>query len=224
MDTSRTSARRFDRVLKRFSGFSLVEVTLAIGIVASAVVVVVGLFPSGMNTFRQAMNASVGGQIAQQLISEAQQTDFDTLRSPNNIPVAPDYDYPVNTTFNKLDRYFDDQGGETMVASPGAPSAVEKLKIVYWVRTRVSPRSDLPNLAKVPGAGNPEIVNSKVIATVVIQIANNPSNQPLAQEAGTADDSNSPLRNLWSGAFQSDPTKIKVVPNNIYSTLVSRNQ
>lgn len=218
MDTSRTSARRSDGVLKRFSGFSLVEVTLAIGIVASAAVVVVGLFPSGMNTFRQAMNASVGGQIAQQLLSEAQQTDFDVLRSPNNIPVAPDYDYPVNTTFKKPDRYFDDQGAEV------APSAVEKLKIVYWVRTRVSPRSDLPNLAKVPGAGNPEIVNSKVIATVVIQIANNPSNQALAQETGTADDSNSPLRNLWSGAFQSDPTKIKVVPNNIYSTLVSRNQ
>ena len=219
MDTSRTSARRFDRVLKRFSGFSLVEVTLAIGIVASAVVVVVGLFPSGMNTFRQAMNASVGGQIAQQLISEAQQTDFDTLRSPNNIPVAPDYDYPVNTTFNKLDRYFDDQGGETMVASPGAPSAVEKLKIVYWVRTRVTPKSDLPSRGPTG-----ETENSDKIATVVIQIANNPSNQPLAQETGAVNDSSSPLRNLWSGAFQSDPTKIKVVPNNIYSTLVSRNQ
>ncbi len=211
MDTSRTSARRSDRVLKRFSGFSLVEVTLAIGIVASAAVVVVGLFPSGMNTFRQAMNASVGGQIAQQLLSEAQQTDFDVL-----VPTAT---YTPNTTFNKPDRYFDDQGEEIMVASPGAPSAVEKLKIVYWVRTRVTPKSDLPSRGPTG-----ETENSDKIATVVIQIANNPSNQPLAQETGAVNDSSSPLRNLWSGAFQSDPTKIKVVPNNIYSTLVSRNQ
>ena len=200
------------------------EVTLAIGIVASAVVVVVGLFPSGMDTFRQAMNTSVGGQIAQQLISEAQQTDFDTLRSPDpKNPVAPDYDYPVNTTFNKLDRYFDDQGSEIVPVSPGAPAGAEKLKIVYWVRTRVSPRADLPNLALVPGAGNPEIVNSKVIATVTVQIANNPTNQPLAQETGAANDSASPLRNLWSGAFQSAPTR-KVVQSVFYSTLVSRNQ
>ncbi len=211
MDTSRISARRSKRAWTSFAGFSLVEVTLAIGIVASAVVVVVGLFPSGMNTFRQAMNTSVGGHIAQQLLSEAQQTDFDVL--------VPPATYTASTTFNKPDRYFDDQGEEIMPTTPGAPSNVEKTKIVYWVRTRVTPKSDLPSRGPTG-----ETENSDKIATVIIQIANNPSNQQLAQETGAANDSSAPLRNLWSGAFQSDPSKIKVVPNNIYSTLVSKNQ
>ena len=215
MDTSKHSVRHFKRAWAIPAGFSLVEIALAIGIVSSAVVVTVGFFGPGMDTFRQTMNITVGGQIAQQVINEAQQTDFDALVPPGT--------YPANTTFTKPDRYFDDQGSEIRPATPGAPTGVEKLKIVYWVRTRVSPKTDLP-YRPPPGGGNPgETVNSDKIATVVIQIANNPSNQPLAQETGAIDDKNIPLRNLWSGAFQSDPSR-KVVQNNIYSTLVSRNQ
>lgn len=211
MDTSKHTVRHFNRAWAISAGFSLVEIALAIGIVSSAVVVTVGFFGPGMDTFRQTMNITVGGQIAQQVISEAQQTDFDAL--------VPPATYPANTTFTKPDRYFDDQGSEIRPATPGAPTAFEKLKIIYWVRTRVSPQTDLPSR----GAGNAEITNSTVIATVVVQIANNPSNQPLALETGTANDGSYPLRNLWSGAFQSDTTR-KVVSNTCYSTLVSRNQ
>lgn len=195
------------------------EVTLAIGIVASAVIVVVGFFPSGMNTFRQAMSTSVGGQIAQQLLSQAQQTDFLVLVSPTNTATDPPAASPANFTFNKADRYFDDQGSEIVPATPGSPVGDEKLKIVYWVRTRVTPKSDLPSRGPTG-----ETENSDKIATVIIQIANNPSNQPLAPETGAANDSASPSRNLWNGAFLSDPSKTKVVQNSIYSTLVSRNQ
>lgn len=209
MDISKHTAHHFKGTRAFFAAFSLVEVTLAIGIVGSAVVVVVGLFSPGMSTFRQAMNTSVGGQIAQQLISEAQQTDFDVLTTA---AVAPG----TNGTFNKPDRYFDEQGVEIVPVTPGAPAADEKSKIIYWVRTRVTPATALPKkVTPVPDNAN--------LATVIVQIANNPSNQPLAQETGAQDESKYPLRNLWSGAFQSDTTK-KVVPNIFYSTLVSRNK
>jgi len=215
MDTSKHSGRGSNRALAIFPAFSLVEVTLAIGIVASVVVVVVGMLPSGINTFRQAMNTSVGGQIAQQLLSEAQQTDFDVLVTPPAGQAAPG----TNGTFTKPERYFDDQGSEIVPATAGAPTSADKQKIVYWVRTRVSPTTDLPSRGP---AG--ETTNSNKLATVIIQIANNPASLPLAQETGATDDSNYPLRNLWSGAYVSDPANTKIVQNTIYSTLVGRNQ
>lgn len=194
------------------AAFSLVEVALAIGIVATVIVVLIGLFPSGLSTFRQAMNTSVGGQIAQQILSEAQQTDFDVLTDAKTNPNPAPY-----FTFLKPDRYFDEQGSEVIPASTAILSTSEKQRIVYWVRTRVSPKSDLP------GTG-PTTVNMSTLATVVVQIANNPGNQALAVAAGAATDSASPMRLLWSGSFQSDAYNTKSVQNILFSTHVARNK
>ena len=87
---------------RRRAGFSLVEVVLAIGIVSFAFVGMFGLLPAGLNTFRQAIDNSVGSQIVQRLVNEAQQTDF-----PELIKI---------TTAAPSVRYFDDQGNE-MTAS-----------------------------------------------------------------------------------------------------------
>ncbi|MEI6071372.1 MAG: Verru_Chthon cassette protein B [Verrucomicrobiae bacterium] len=99
-------------------GFSLVEVTLAIGIVAFAFLTILGLIPTGLRTFRGAIDTSVSGQIFQRIVNEAQQTDFDTL---------------VATT--QTTRYFDDQGND--VASAG--------NWIYQVNTRILPSTDLPD-------------------------------------------------------------------------------
>src|ERR1700742_1236811 len=63
-------------------GFSLVEVVLALGIVAFAFVAILGLIPAGMSTFRQAINISVCSQIGQRVIGDAFQADYDTLLTP----------------------------------------------------------------------------------------------------------------------------------------------
>lgn len=81
----------------RPSAFSLVEVTLAIGILSFGLLSVIGLMPVGLNTFRQSINTSVGIQISQRLINEKRQTDFATLIAPAN---ATEY------------RYFSDEGDE----------------------------------------------------------------------------------------------------------------
>lgn len=77
------------------SGFSLVELVLAIGIVSFAFVSLFALLPVGLTTFRQTMDTTIGSQIVHRIINEAQQTDYTTL--------------VATPTF---DRYFDDQGNE----------------------------------------------------------------------------------------------------------------
>src|SRR4051812_25466253 len=73
MDTSTLSAH------KAKAGFSLIEVTMAIGIVAFAFMSVLGLIPVGLNVFEEAIHTSLEAQIAQRVIDEAQQTDFNAL-------------------------------------------------------------------------------------------------------------------------------------------------
>ena len=68
----------------RQSAFSLVEVVLAVGVISFAFVAILGLLPAGLAQFRQAMDNSVGAQIAQRIILDCQQTDFTTLTTIPN--------------------------------------------------------------------------------------------------------------------------------------------
>lgn len=47
----------------RKRGFSLVEVTMALGLVSFAVVTIMGLLPTGLSVLRQAMNQTIEAQI-----------------------------------------------------------------------------------------------------------------------------------------------------------------
>lgn len=60
-------------------GFSLIEVTMAIGIVAFAFVGLMGLLPVGMSAFNHAIDSTVEAQIAQRVFAEAQQVKFTDL-------------------------------------------------------------------------------------------------------------------------------------------------
>jgi uncharacterized protein (TIGR02598 family) len=104
---------RLPRRLAR--GFTLIECALALAIIAVAFVPIFGLLPMGLNTFGQAINYSIGSNIAQLLFNEAQQTDFNVLTAD------PGTARPV--------RFFDDQGSEVKTA--GSPS------IIYHANTKV---------------------------------------------------------------------------------------
>lgn len=58
-------------------GFSLIEVTLAIGILAFAFLSVFGLLSASMNLARDSMNRTHLSRITQRLVAMAQQTPFD---------------------------------------------------------------------------------------------------------------------------------------------------
>jgi uncharacterized protein (TIGR02598 family) len=61
--------------------FSLVEVTLALGIISFAFVAIFGMLPVALDSARDSIDRTRGAQIAQRLFAETQQTPFDQLGS-----------------------------------------------------------------------------------------------------------------------------------------------
>ena len=140
------------------AAFSLVEVALALGIMAFALVSVFGLMPIGMNSFRQTVDLSVGSQIAQQVIDEAQQADFNTLTGVKDTTTEV-----AASQVSKPIRYFDNQGTELF-----ATGSTGLTGTVYEVNTRVVSATSLPSSAGASGYTN------KSVATVTVQVVNNP--------------------------------------------------
>jgi len=167
----------------RQRAFSLVEVVLAIGVVAFAFVALLGLLPAGMSQFRKAIDTTVATQIAQRIIDDCQQTDFDVLTQssisqPNLTPV-------------QSYRYFDERGVEVIPQSsaaatnvsalsstyPAPPQLSEQQQVVYTVSTRVLPLPPAPVSIYAPGQV-PQAVQTgqafQQMATVTVQVMNNP--------------------------------------------------
>lgn len=173
----------------RRSAFSLVEVVLAVGVISFAFVAILGLVPAGLAQFRQAMDNSVGAQVAQRIILECQQTDFDTLINLKNAPANPQkpnytqlasYSTSDTTKTNPLYvRYFDEQGNEVVPAATTL-SATEQAAVIYHVNTRIGYPTPLAELsgAGADSTGSPAGLSTSV-ATVVVQVAFNPSGQTL---------------------------------------------
>lgn len=198
--------------------FSLVEVVLAIGVVAFAFVAILGLLPAGMTQFRQAVDTTVCAQIAQRVIGDAQQTDFDTLIDVKNLPSSANdrdnYTFRAPKVSEPEYRYFDERGGEVIPSSkaaranPDVLSAKEKAQIVYHVNIRVMPETAIPKTNSGGGATQ--------LATLTIQIANNPGNRRIAINGGAKDNKNEPKRQLF--------VKTPGMTILTYSAQVARNQ
>ena len=82
-------------------GFTLVEVTLAIGIISFAFVAMFGMLPVGLSVSRQAMDTTIEAQIVQQMKTQALQTDFSRLDELDDAD----------------ELYFDDQGKQVEEAN-----------------------------------------------------------------------------------------------------------
>jgi len=189
------------------AAFSLIEVTLAIGVVAFAFMSILGLIPIGMNTFRQAMNTSVCSQISEQVMNDVQETDFIALTSTNsgNTNGGPYLLTSGTSSSGQTTRYFDYRGNELIAgSSTRAPQGA-----LYWVQTRITPNTIVPGSVAsytAQNAGNP------ALATVTIQIINNPGATTSIQKDTSS--STSPTYLLWD-----DPN----FQAYTYSGLVSQN-
>lgn len=64
----------------RRSGFSLVEIVVAVGIVATVMVALLGMIPTGLNTVNDAAHTMSEIRIAQQLLGEMQSAEWEELR------------------------------------------------------------------------------------------------------------------------------------------------
>ena len=88
--------------------FTIVEIMLAIGIVAFAFMALLGMVSVGLDGFRGALDTSVRSQIAQRLVTDAQQTDFEKLLAQTG-----------------AFRYFDDEGTEVAAEVSIYTAAIE---------------------------------------------------------------------------------------------------
>lgn len=109
--TSSFRVRPGGRARTAKTGFSLVEITICLGLVSFALVSTLGLLPTGLTALRSSMNQTVEAQIMHSIASRAVITSFE------------------NVTTNKL--FFDEEGfpvqaqGEsyyTAELTPGTPS------------------------------------------------------------------------------------------------------
>lgn len=87
-------------------GFSLVEVTLAIGIVSFCLFTMLGLLPTGLNTLRDAAAHTAQAQILQQVASQAQVLPYTNSSGGLTLP-----------TFLNTNLFFDEAGLKTALAA-----------------------------------------------------------------------------------------------------------
>lgn len=196
---------------KKTSAFSLVEVAIAVGILAVALVALMALLPVGMNDFRKAMDISVTAQIAQRIVHDMEQAEFSEVIDITNLPsdptsyCPPHYSFRAPTVQSPALRYFDEQGVEIIPAGSNL-SENEKKAVLYYVNIRIIPRAQLP------------IINETAsqVAQITIQIARNPGHRELMVVTGSDSNPDVPDRNLFQ--------KTSGVNINTYYSLIGRNQ
>ena len=143
------------------AGFSLIEVTLSIGIVAFAFIGLFGLLPTGMNVFRSAIDTSIGSQITEEVTQNAQQSDFDTLIG------GP---YASGQAGSKTTVTFYDEQGNLLLDQSNTPITRADYRTIYDVLSKASVPTDLPASA---GASLQNTTYN--VATITVLIAKDPA-------------------------------------------------
>lgn len=104
------------------TGFSLVEVTLALGIAALGIIAVLGLMPQGLEMSRKTGEMTAHKQITEQIVRDLEQRNWNALAASTS----------------QVTKYYDDQGAETNANSP-TQAIIAKYQIV-----NLSAKSSLP--------------------------------------------------------------------------------
>lgn len=107
------------------AGFSLVEVTLAIGIVAFAFVALLGILPVGLNTFRASAETTNETRIIRDMTSMIQAAEYEQLDPANSLGGTSSVPPITKNTF-----YFDVDGAYLDSANnPSSDPAIKTLRI-----------------------------------------------------------------------------------------------
>ena len=189
----------------------MVEVALAIAVIAFAFVALLALLPAGLTTFRRALDISICTQIAQRIVSDAQGADYDVVMDRDNLPAyskGNDFSFRAPKILEPGVRFFDEQGNEVVglpkegkaVTGWADLSADEQLRVVYHVNVRIVPRVTVPTGSAAGADGFPLSRAAKELgnlALMTVQIAHNPSGVSLKLSDAAADDAIAPMRNLW---------------------------
>jgi uncharacterized protein (TIGR02598 family) len=183
------------RLHNRVGGFSLVEVAISLGIVTFSLTALLGIVPIGLAHFREAIDTTVSSQLAQRVITDAEQTDFDLLIASAESSTADFFVLP--------ERYFDEQGSEVQGNDPQAAE-----KTIYHVRVRGSqpgpanPSSSGGSFTSLPGEPR---FRPRGAAFLTVQVAWHPGLTPIAVDA---------TRQLWKSQGSAMSTYRAVITRN----------
>lgn len=129
------------------SAFSLVEVTLAIGIIAFAFVALFGLLPTGMQTFRASVDATNDVTILQDMNAMVQVTGWKNIDSLDSTGTGDVY-------------YFDEEGRRTDTKKNQTSEPEVKARRLYQAKLLVEK-------AYQPGGTKVEMKDARRIVVVI---------------------------------------------------------
>lgn len=121
---------------RRLIAFTLVEVVLALGVISFAMIAMLGIMPTALQTGRDSQNESRAAHIAQDVISSM--TSQAQMRFPNATIAQPSSQFSYDLDLSKSYTY-DTLGADNdgkLVAYSGAADAY---KFPYHVIVRVDP-------------------------------------------------------------------------------------
>jgi uncharacterized protein (TIGR02598 family) len=127
--------RNFCHFSRSRSGFSLVEIVIALGVTAFALIPLLGLLPTGIKSFQDTMNTAVCTQISQRVINDLQSTSFTNLQTTN--------------------RFFDEQGTELTNAN--------SLNCVYRVRVSLSNATNSGGISSILGGSSSNLYTVSIL-------------------------------------------------------------
>lgn len=141
------------------SGFSLVEVVLAVGIMALGVVTILGLLPHGVEVSRKTANELAENRIADALLGDVQSMEWKELEKQTN----------KGGTLTRGNRLFDDQGLEIN------GSGSSDMGVSYVARLEI-PEPDvlLPTSATTVGVNNNGAKGNLNLRRVTVKIVSAP--------------------------------------------------
>ena len=129
------------------AGFSLIEVTLAIGIIAFAFVALFGLLPTGMQTFRASVDATNDVTILQDMNAMVQVTGWKNIDSLDSTGTGDVY-------------YFDEEGRRTDTKKNQTSEPEVKARRLYQAKLLVEK-------AYQPGGTKVEMKDARRIVVVI---------------------------------------------------------
>jgi len=141
-DNPATSQKRAKSSL---SAFSLVEVTISLGIVSFALVTLMALLPVGLKTFIMSRDLTLEAQINQRLITEARQTSFSQL----SVVAA-----------QESTNYFDAEGNQTVL--PAKYVYQPTVTITYSTNVVVNSGPGAPTAAAPTNAACVTVILTKI--------------------------------------------------------------
>lgn len=134
-------------------GFSLIEVTIALGVFAFAMIPIIGLVSSGMKSLRGSMDDGVRGEIVRKVVGEATRVPY------ANLSIA----------FNNQLFYFDDEGVQQ--ASSNAQTIFVASNSIANPPSLVTTNTNIAQLLKVTVRHFADTNNKTVYSQLILNTA-----------------------------------------------------